>query len=551
MTIWMLYAIVVGGLVAAAGLAVERGARGIGRPTRFIWFACLALAVVVPLALPSIRQAPLEDSVELTREPTASLGPMTVSTIGPTIADRTIAVARAFDRPLQLVWLALSLWCLGRLVGAMISLRRNSRHWARHEIDGTPLFITGDVGPAVVAMPESRIVVPEWILSLDPGSLTTVIRHERQHMLAGDTWLVISSYLAVALVPWNPAVWFIRRRLRLALEVDCDARVLADDPRVDRYGSLLLAIAQHPRLASGLGATLTESTSDLERRIDAMTARPPKHPRLRAALSATLAALVLFVACSMPAPDSAVAPRAADPTIAGPIAAPGVLFDFQVERPASANPSNMPPRYPAALRAAGIQGGVTARFVVDTNGRVDTSTVEIVKSDHADFATAVREGLPQLRFFPAQVANRPVKQMVTMPFTFSLVGMERLVKDEIQPSAKPEVLAKPRVARVDILTETPVGLPGEFPEALQSNAPPAYPNQLRAANIAGMVQASFVVRPDGRVDMSTFKVRRSDHDAFTAAVREAVETWRFKPAMKDGAPVSRLMDMPFIFKLSR
>lgn len=282
-----------------------------------------------------------------------------------------------------------------------------------------------------------------------------------------------------------------------------------------------------------------------------MTARPPKHPRLRATLSATLATVALFAACSMPAPDAAIAPRAADPTTAGPIAAPGVLFDFQVERPASADPSNMPPRYPAALRSAGIQGGVTARFVVDTNGRVDTTTIEIVRSDHEGFTAAVREGLPQLRFFPARVAEHPVKQMVTMPFSFSLVGTQRLVKDEIQPSGKPEVLTKPRVGRVDILTETPAGPPGEFPEAFASNAPPTYPNQLRAANIGGMVQASFVVRPDGRVDMSTFKVRRSDHDAFTAAVRGAVETWRFKPAIKDGAPVSRLMDMPFIFKLSK
>ena len=90
-----------------------------------------------------------------------------------------------------------------------------------------------------------------------------------------------------------------------------------------------------------------------------------------------------------------------------------------------------------------------------------------------------------------------------------------------------------------------------MPLLLGSNSPPVYPNQLRAANIEGMVQAKFVVRADGKVDLSSFIATRSDHELFTVAVRAAAEHWRFRPAMRDGKAVSKLVSMPFMFTLTR
>jgi TonB family protein len=274
-----------------------------------------------------------------------------------------------------------------------------------------------------------------------------------------------------------------------------------------------------------------------------MTARPLKHPRVLAAASAGAAVVAIAFACTMPAPDM-VAPRAADP-LAKPITPEGVFFDFQVDKPVSARPDNAPPVYPNKLRAANVEGTVIAKFVVDTNGAADMRTFEIVKSDHDAFSAAVRAGTANLRFYPARVGGRNVKQLVQMPFSFSL--------------AKGSGSGKPAVPGVGVASSTS-GTPkvrfdvpaGEtMPAYLDENAPPVYPAQLRAANFQGMVQATFVVREDGKVDMSTFLVRRSDHDAFTASVRKALETWRFKPATKDGKPVARMMQMPFMFSLVR
>ena len=47
-------------------------------------------------------------------------------------------------------------------------------------------------------------------------------------------------------------------------------------------------------------------------------------------------------------------------------------------------------------------------------------TFEIIKSDHDLFTNAVRNSLPNFRFFPAELGGRKVKQLVQMPFVFSL-----------------------------------------------------------------------------------------------------------------------------------
>jgi TonB family protein len=97
-----------------------------------------------------------------------------------------------------------------------------------------------------------------------------------------------------------------------------------------------------------------------------------------------------------------------------------VLYDFQVERPAIADTNNVPPTYPNDLRASKREGQVVAKFVVDTTGRADMSTFEVMKSDHPLFSEAVWKALPGYRFHPAELGGRKVKQLVQMPFNFTV-----------------------------------------------------------------------------------------------------------------------------------
>ncbi|HEY7394815.1 MAG TPA: TonB family protein [Gemmatimonadaceae bacterium] len=95
-------------------------------------------------------------------------------------------------------------------------------------------------------------------------------------------------------------------------------------------------------------------------------------------------------------------------------------FEFQVEKQVSPFPGNSPPRYPDMLRSANVEGEVLAQFVVDTTGKADMREFKVLKSTHDLFTAAVKSALPQMKFYPAEVGGKKVKQLVQMPFQFSL-----------------------------------------------------------------------------------------------------------------------------------
>jgi periplasmic protein TonB len=80
----------------------------------------------------------------------------------------------------------------------------------------------------------------------------------------------------------------------------------------------------------------------------------------------------------------------------------------------------VPPRYPEALRRAGVEGSVVVKFAVDTTGRVDMRSVEVLRSTHESFTAAVRETLARLKFRPSAVGDKSVRAMAVMPFQFTL-----------------------------------------------------------------------------------------------------------------------------------
>jgi protein TonB len=105
---------------------------------------------------------------------------------------------------------------------------------------------------------------------------------------------------------------------------------------------------------------------------------------------------------------------------ATPIGSGDVAYDgFTVDKPV-APLSGQPPRYPAMLKDAGVEGRVDVRFVVDTLGRVESASVQMINATHALFAESVRMALLRQRFSPAEVAGVRVRQLVTQPFLFTI-----------------------------------------------------------------------------------------------------------------------------------
>jgi len=93
--------------------------------------------------------------------------------------------------------------------------------------------------------------------------------------------------------------------------------------------------------------------------------------------------------------------------------------DFQVERVVSPiSGTNIP--YPEGMRTSGVEGKVTAEFVVDENGRVQTSTFKVLDSTNDLFTRAVKDALGRMRFRPAQIGKTNVSQVVQQAFVFKL-----------------------------------------------------------------------------------------------------------------------------------
>jgi len=118
---------------------------------------------------------------------------------------------------------------------------------------------------------------------------------------------------------------------------------------------------------------------------------------------------------------------------------PGSSYEFRIEKPVVLIFGA--PRYPEMLRKRGITGEVLAEFVVDTTGHVDTTTVQVLRSAHPLFTQAVLNAMAGMRFIPAEVGGRRVKQLVTQPFDFSISAPPP--KDTaVAPRAKPAVPPK-------------------------------------------------------------------------------------------------------------
>jgi beta-lactamase regulating signal transducer with metallopeptidase domain/outer membrane biosynthesis protein TonB len=561
---WMLYAAAIGGLITLAAMAIERVAVARARPVRFIWLVAIVLSIVWPVANAIQRAVPAADESATVLPFAITLPSTAISADGPT--DRGLLV----DRLLISLWAGLSILLVARIGHAVLSLRRNRNAWRLSTVDGTSVRLSDNVGPAVIGLRSMDVVLPQWIMTLEPSLRAIVLCHEEEHRLARDPYLLFAAGVAVALMPWNVALWMQARRLRLAIEMDCDGRVLRAHPSPERYGMLMLTIVQRRSTAPAMFAPmLSEPTTQLERRILAMRTTRRRFMRLTVYGGSALAAGALLLACALktdgPTSPSPLSSRA-------PSTASEPYFEFQVEKQVAPKPGNTGPKYPATLRAANVEGVVLAQFVVDTFGRADMRSFKVLKSDHDLFTATVESSLPGMEFTPAEVGNRKVKQLVQMPFQFSLshddsnaahAPVARHTAIPRKPGA-PEVLKLAPVAVTDVGTPAAAG-PTRVSDSttfkefqieksaaeVRDGVAPRYPDVLRDAKVEGEVTAQFVVGVDGHPIPSTLKILASSHELFTASVRNALPMLKYSPAEVGGHPVKQLVKKTFSFSLQK
>ena len=319
-TEWIVYVLLVGGLLACAAAAADDVLRRAAMPTRWVWVAAL-LATTVFTAMSMRRTAPtfnplVTAKMGVSALPTSATRGGMLETIAHARAWAGEAAARIFgaahygltasvQMSLIVAWVTMSAGMLVILFLVHRGMDRERRRWPLAQLFDVSVRITPSEGPAVVGITTPEIVVPRWLLGRTAEEQRLVVVHEREHITARDHLLLLGGLFIAALFPWHPVVWWAVSRLRLAIELDCDARVLHRGVQPRPYGNLLIDIAGQCAGHRVGALALADRPSHLERRLLAMKNTKPRFTLARSGALGALAALSILVACEAKLPTSA------------------------------------------------------------------------------------------------------------------------------------------------------------------------------------------------------------------------------------------------------
>jgi len=646
---WMLYCVAIAILFGVVGEALERALHLAGRATRWAWVAALAGSYLVPAAAwlrPSAFGAlpvPLAQPVVAGLRATA--GPSDPQPAG----GAPLAPVRSFslgdlDAALTWAWGLSAAALLFSLSAAALRLAALRRRWRRATVDGRAVLVSDNVGPAVAGLWRPRVVLPDWALRLSDHDRRLMLAHEDEHVRARDPWLLAGATAVLLLTPWNPVVWWQVRRLRLAVEMDCDARVLARGGDTPEYAELLLRVGQR-RARLPLGApALGEPVSFLGRRIRRMVTDLPRWRWAGATAASMVAVAVIIAACEAPRPVGLRAARDAS-AVVEPAQGP--------YSPSAAYLEHLAHQYHPEVFAHPLRGAAVA-FVFDARDSVighaagvremgDAGCLEVVDRLVPTFQTskwsssgcaatsstreyacvggpcpgasvAKAEMFPvvvywkSLRNLPPVEAERGPTQRQTptarqeraitlahqyhpevfvhplpgaaVAFVFDaqdrVIGHAAGVReprdgdclavvDRLVPAFQASKLSSGGCADTadrgavvvywkkvkqpqgsgDVSTESMVDEPPVF----LSGPPLQYPNLLRQAGIQGRVIVRAVIDTTGRAEPGSVQVLESPHPGFDQAARNAVLQARFRGGRFRGRAVRVVITLPVNFRM--
>lgn len=189
------------------------------------------------------------------------------------------------------------------------------------------------------------------------------------------------------------------------------------------------------------------------------------------------------------------------------------------------------PAYPESLVPFRIRGEARLAFDIDADGYV--SNLEVIYATHPDFIPPVLKVAQTWRYRAARKDGKPV------PVRWK----ETMYSDVVTIGADP----------LSIPEKAPAELPAEYhydvPPSIESVVQVVYPFDALIDGRDGSAEVGFVIDLDGRPrDVS---VRKASRPEFGQALAAAMAAWRFKPAMKNGAPSPALLIRGQQFSLAR
>ena len=441
---WIGYCLLISGLLALAAFASERALGHFRKPVRWAWFAAIAGSVTVPV-IAFFAPGLLPGFGVSSAQPAVGLGDLAVVAAA---GELPAAAGGGFDAAavgaaLAWGWVLLVVAMVGYVGRIYGRLRSEMRTWRPGRVAGSPVMISDERGPAVVGFRRSVVVMPKWIPELEDKLLRLVFLHEREHQRAGDHRLFAAAVTALVLMPWNLFVWWQVSRLRLAIEFDCDRRVLRRGESPRDYADALITVGSRVSGSLLAAAAFAERKPAVERRLRRMT-EPLASMRLLRTLGASgLAMVAVLFVLGCPGPESGMnAPEPPAAAVTPPSEAvewtpppmPGEDDLTRGDRP-SFIAFDRPPvlqnarevsealtqAYPANLKDEGIGGRVEIWLYVDTSGMVRNTELK-TSSGNSDLDAAAADVVAAMRFEPAMNRDQPTDVWIAQWITFQMAG---------------------------------------------------------------------------------------------------------------------------------
>lgn len=398
---WVLYALLVTVALGWAAMAAERILRLYDRQARGAWALVMLASCAGPLLLLLAPELMGGDSTP--GSPPGWAVPAVPAIMGTVqgAAETGGSVLRWAQWLFFGAWGALSVGLVVWLARSARAIHRREDSWAPLASDGGDLYRSAELGPAAVGVRRPRVVLPDWVMDLDDPDREMVVLHEREHARARDPALVALGWALVVLAPWNVALWWQFRRLRQAVELDCDLRVVRRIEDRQSYGRVLL---EAYRMMSGrpVAPVATGGESFVGDRIRTLVDRKPPFRVLRVVSGLTAIVVAAFLVATLPSPRAAQAWAGhveLEQWWTGFAAGQGRMVTrgdaVIVNRPEVIRAIRS--EYPDHLRREGVGGLVHVLVQVRGDGTVGQALVQ-ASSGHAALDEAARKVAREIRF---------------------------------------------------------------------------------------------------------------------------------------------------------
>ena len=300
--LWMIYAAIVSLLLAGAAAAAEYSLRIHKKPARWVWVGAMASSVVLtvvayfnPSLLPAAKLSVPDDAGIVG----GNSGPSEQAFVS---AGSDLSWLESLDTALVIVWIGLSAVLLLLFAWTTFRLAREVRSCPPTVCDGKKVLVSPNIGPAVLGLIRTTVVLPTWALELNRDLRDLISLHEQEHVRAYDQQLLVAALGVLLVLPWNAGLWWAFRRLRLAVEADCDLRVLRQGINRRTYSTFLLEIERQTPRSRLPSLAFAKGESSLARRIHLMTWKPRGIVRNTAG-AIGIAVVLGVLACETPVPN--------------------------------------------------------------------------------------------------------------------------------------------------------------------------------------------------------------------------------------------------------